>query len=51
MHNAVEAIAAWIDAALNAGEVVPPASDLVALRTTYKAPKDWIWGVVEVMPR
>ena len=47
MHNAEEAAAAWIDAALDAGEPIPAASGLDALRD---APRfaGWSCGVVNV---
>ncbi len=50
MVNAEEAIEAWIEAALDAGQDVPRPSDLDALRKTHKAYKSWIWGVVKVDP-
>jgi predicted RNase H-like HicB family nuclease len=47
MANAEEAIALWIDAALDAGEAIPVPSSLDVLR---KDPElvGWIFGVVEV---
>jgi predicted RNase H-like HicB family nuclease len=35
MINAEEAIAAWIDAALDAGHAIPHASDLETVRKTF----------------
>jgi len=47
--NAEEAVAAWIDAALDAGDVVPEPSAIESLRKKQKY-KGWILGVVEVDP-
>ena len=44
-----EAAAAWIDAALDAGEAVPPPSSLDALRDNPDY-RDWTFGVVTVSP-
>jgi predicted RNase H-like HicB family nuclease len=44
-----EAAAAWIDAALDAGEAVPPPSSLDALRENPDY-RDWAFGVVTVSP-
>jgi predicted RNase H-like HicB family nuclease len=44
-----EAAAAWIDAALDAGEAVPPPSSLDALRDNPNY-RDWTLGVVTVSP-
>ena len=44
-----EAAAAWIDAALDAGEAVPPPSSLDALRDNPDY-RDWAFGVVTVSP-
>jgi len=44
-----EAAAAWIDAALDAGEAIPPPSSLDALRDNPDY-RDWAFGVVTVSP-
>jgi predicted RNase H-like HicB family nuclease len=44
-----EAAAAWIDAALDAGEAIPPPSSLDALRDN-PGYRDWAFGVVTVSP-
>ena len=46
---AEEAAAAWIDAALDAGEAIPPPSSLDALRDNPEY-RDWVFGVVTVSP-
>jgi predicted RNase H-like HicB family nuclease len=50
MSNAEEAIAAWLDAAVDAGQAIPHASDLETLRKAHKAYKGWVWGLVKVDP-
>lgn len=50
MTNAEEAIAAWIEAALDAGQEIPQPSDIATLRQTHKAYKTWIWALVKVDP-
>jgi predicted RNase H-like HicB family nuclease len=46
---AEEAAAAWIDAALDAGEAIPQPSSLDALRDNPDY-RDWAFGVVTVSP-
>src|ERR1019366_6365951 len=48
--HAEEAIAAWIDAALDAGQDSPPPSPIDALRAGHKAWRHWIWALVQVDP-
>lgn len=48
--NTEEAIAAWIDAALDTGQDVPPPSAIDALRARHKAWQKWIWAIVRVDP-
>ncbi|MBI3525033.1 MAG: type II toxin-antitoxin system HicB family antitoxin [Betaproteobacteria bacterium] len=50
MTNAEEAITAWIEAALDAGQEIPQPSDIATLRKTHKAYKTWIWALVKVDP-
>lgn len=50
MLNTEEAIAAWIDAALDAGHTIPHASDLETVRKSFKAPKGWVWALIQVDP-
>ena len=47
--NAQEAIAAWIDAELDAGRSIPVPSALSALQGKHMH-KDWAWAVVQVDP-
>ncbi len=49
MRNAEEAAAAWIDAALDAGEAIPPASSLdeAAVRPEYRG---WSVGLISLSP-
>jgi predicted RNase H-like HicB family nuclease len=47
--NAEEAVAGWIDATLDSGERIPPASTLDALRE-LDAYKGWIFGFITVDP-
>jgi predicted RNase H-like HicB family nuclease len=48
--KAEEAIAAWIDAALDAGQDIPPPTSIDALRARHKAWRMWIWALVDVDP-
>ncbi|WP_298136213.1 type II toxin-antitoxin system HicB family antitoxin [Acidiferrobacter sp.] len=50
MSHAEEAIAAWMDAALDAGQAIPRPSDMETLRKAHKAPTSWIWGLVTIDP-
>ncbi len=47
LANAEEAITAWIEAAIDAGQDIPQPSDIEALRMAKKAWKAWIWGTGE----
>lgn len=49
LENAEEAAAAWIDAALDAGEDVPEPSPMDALRDSDEY-KGWILGVINIDP-
>lgn len=49
MANAEEAIAAWIDAALDAGRSIPAPSGLDVLRADRRF-KGWIYALVSVDP-
>ncbi len=49
IENAREAIAAWIEAAIDAGEPVPAPGSIDAHRSNRKY-RAWIWAVVEVDP-
>ena len=50
LTNAEEAITAWIEAALDAGQEIPQPSDINALRKAHKEYKSWIWALVKVDP-
>jgi predicted RNase H-like HicB family nuclease len=50
LANAEEAITAWIEAALDAEQEIPPPSDIEALRKAHKAWKTWIWALVKIDP-
>lgn len=50
MTNAEEAITAWIEAALDAGQEIPKPSDIDFLRKAHKAYKSWVWALVNVDP-
>ena len=50
LANAEEAIAAWIDVALDTGQEIPQPSDIEALRKAHKAYKSWVWALVKVDP-
>ncbi|MEP6504314.1 MAG: type II toxin-antitoxin system HicB family antitoxin [Betaproteobacteria bacterium] len=48
--QAAEAIAAWIDAALDAGQDIPAPTPIDLLRKEHKAWRTWVWALVEVDP-
>jgi predicted RNase H-like HicB family nuclease len=50
MTNVEEAITAWIEAALDAGQEIPQPSDIEALRKAHKAYKTWVWALVKIDP-
>jgi predicted RNase H-like HicB family nuclease len=50
LSHAEEAIAAWIDAALDDGQDIPQPSSVDALRKRHKAWRDGIWALVAVDP-
>lgn len=50
MSRAEEAIVAWIETALDAGQDIPTPSSVDALRKTHKEFKSWIWAVATVDP-
>ena len=50
MAHAEEAIVAWMEVALDAGQEIPQPSSVEALRKKNKQWKTWIWAVVKVDP-
>ena len=50
MVKAEEAIAAWIETALDSGQEIPKRSSVEALRKKHKEWRGWIWAVVKVDP-
>ena len=50
MAKAEEAIAAWIETALDSGQDIPQPSSVEALRKRHKEWKTWVWAVVKVDP-
>ena len=50
LTNAEEAIAAWMETALDEGLEIPPPSDIEALRKAHKEFKGWVWALVKVDP-
>lgn len=48
--NAEEAIVAWIETALDAGQDIPTPSTVDALRKQHRPWKSWVWAVVKVDP-
>ncbi|MFZ5483693.1 MAG: type II toxin-antitoxin system HicB family antitoxin [Pseudomonadota bacterium] len=48
--NAEEAISAWVEAALDAGQAIPSPSTIDILRKARKAPKGWVWALVKIDP-
>lgn len=50
LAQAEEAIAAWMETALDQGQDIPAPSSVEALRKQHKAWKNWIWAVVKLDP-
>lgn len=50
MAAAEEAIAAWIETALDTGQDIPQPSSVEVLRKSHKEWKSWVWAVVKVDP-
>lgn len=50
MAMAEEAIVAWIETAIDAGQDIPQPSSIEALRKAHKEWKSWAWAVVKVDP-
>jgi predicted RNase H-like HicB family nuclease len=48
--HAEQAISAWIDAALDAGQDIPAPTPIDVLRARHKPWRHWIWAVVQVDP-
>lgn len=48
--QAEEAVVAWIEAALDAGEVIPAPSTLDALKARHPEFDGWLWALVKVDP-
>lgn len=48
--NAEEAIIVWIDAMLDAKQLIPQPSSIDTLRGQHPEWADWIWAVVQVDP-
>ena len=45
-----EAIIAWIETAIDAGQDIPQPSSIEALRKAHKEWKGWAWAAVKVAP-
>lgn len=50
MAMAEEAIVAWIETAIDAGQDLPKPSSIEALRKAHKEWRSWAWAVVKVDP-
>lgn len=50
MVQAEEAIAGWIEAAIDAGQDIPAPSHIDALRTAHPEVEGWLWALVKVDP-
>ena len=48
--QAEEAITAWIEAALDAGQAIPEPSNIEALRGAHAELEGWLWALVKVDP-
>ena len=50
MIQAEEAVTAWIEVALDAGQDIPTPSHIEALRTAHPEFGGWLWALVKVDP-
>lgn len=50
LSKAEEAVIAWIDAALDAGQPIPRPTAIDALRAQHTEWTDWVWAIVQVDP-
>ena len=48
--KAEEAIVAWIEVALDAGQDIPPPSRVEVLRKQHKEWRAWVWAIINVDP-
>ena len=48
--QAEEAITAWIEATLDAGQAIPEPSNIEALRAAHAELEGWLWALVKVDP-
>lgn len=50
MVQAEDAITAWIEVAIDAGQDIPTPTDIEALRTVHPEFEGWVWALVKVDP-
>jgi predicted RNase H-like HicB family nuclease len=50
LGNAEEAVIAWIDSMLDAGQPIPRPSSIDALRAQHPEWTDWVWAIIQVDP-
>lgn len=50
LMQAEEAVAAWIEATLDAGQAIPQPSNIDTLRADHPELAGWLWAVVKVDP-
>ena len=50
MIQAEDAVTAWIEATLDAGQDIPTPSNIEALRTAHPEFDGWLWALVKVDP-
>ena len=50
MVQAEDAITAWIEVAIDAGQDIPAPSDIEALRAAHPEFEGWLWALVKVDP-
>ncbi len=48
--QAEDAVTAWIEAALDGGQVIPKPSSIEALRAAHGELEGWLWALVKVDP-
>lgn len=50
LNQTEEAVAHWIEVAMDEGQEIPPPSPIETLRTTYPEFEGWLWALVKIDP-
>ena len=50
LNQTEEAVAHWIEVAMDEGQEIPPPSPIETLHTTYPEFEGWLWALVKIDP-